>query len=300
MPDEDSVKKILLALVAALWSCVASAQLSYTPSLQNYTINLNGGAPVAVVPAPSAFATYTSGTVALQTTNGTTWSFGAPGGGGTNTLLDGTVHTDTLLSVVARGDVIVGNATPKWARLAKGAAGTALTSDGTDVTFTKPTLYEYNLKAQDAQILATNFPTLVKNGTNFPLMALSYSNQPATSSDAFWEFELPKYDTGNLTLRILWYTAGTTNNVIWRAAIAAVTPDADAAVTTKAFATDQSVTTAASATANRLTSSSITISNLDTVAAGDKVWIKITRDRTDTTTSAAFLVSARLSYAGIY
>lgn len=53
----------------------------------------------------------------------------------TNALLDGVNHTDTLAGAVARGDIIVGNSTPKWARLAKGAADTFLGSDGTDVSW---------------------------------------------------------------------------------------------------------------------------------------------------------------------
>lgn len=46
-----------------------------------------------------------------------------------------TAHGDTLADAVVRGDVIVGNSTPKWARLAKGAAKTVLRSDGTDVAY---------------------------------------------------------------------------------------------------------------------------------------------------------------------
>jgi hypothetical protein len=40
-------------------------------------------------------------------------------GGGANALLDGSSHTDTLAGTVVRGDIIVGNSTPKWARFAK-------------------------------------------------------------------------------------------------------------------------------------------------------------------------------------
>lgn len=42
------------------------------------------------------------------------------------------VHTDTLAGTVVRGDIIVGNSTPKWSRLAKGAAGTVLTMGAND------------------------------------------------------------------------------------------------------------------------------------------------------------------------
>lgn len=53
----------------------------------------------------------------------------------TNALLDASNHTDTAAGSVTRGDIIYGNSTPKWARLAKGAANTVLTSDGTDVAW---------------------------------------------------------------------------------------------------------------------------------------------------------------------
>ena len=56
-----------------------------------------------------------------------TWA--TPSGGGSNALLDGTAHTDTLAGTVAQGDIIVGNATPKWARLPKGSAGMVLRVD---------------------------------------------------------------------------------------------------------------------------------------------------------------------------
>lgn len=49
----------------------------------------------------------------------------------TNTLLDGANHTDTLAGTVVRGDIIVGNSTPKWSRLARGSSQ-FLYSDGTD------------------------------------------------------------------------------------------------------------------------------------------------------------------------
>lgn len=53
----------------------------------------------------------------------------------TSVILNSTVHTDTLTGTVVRGDIIVGNSTPKWARLAKGAANTVLSSDGTDAAW---------------------------------------------------------------------------------------------------------------------------------------------------------------------
>lgn len=68
-------------------------------------------------------------------------------------LLDGQVNQDTLAGSVVRGDLIVGNSTPKWARLGIGAGGTVLTSDGTDASWVAPsgatpaTVKVFNLKA---------------------------------------------------------------------------------------------------------------------------------------------------------
>lgn len=44
-------------------------------------------------------------------------------------------HSDTLTASVVRGDVIVGNSTPKWARLAIGSTGKFIKSDGTDAAW---------------------------------------------------------------------------------------------------------------------------------------------------------------------
>jgi hypothetical protein len=49
-------------------------------------------------------------------------------------------HGDTLAASVVRGDVIVGNSTPKWSRLAIGVAARVLRSDGTDVAWSQVVL----------------------------------------------------------------------------------------------------------------------------------------------------------------
>lgn len=69
---------------------------------------------------------------------------------GTVNILDSDSHGDTLTGTVVRGDLIVGNSTPKWSRLAKGAASTLLKSDGTDVSwlsYTGDWLSQYALLA---------------------------------------------------------------------------------------------------------------------------------------------------------
>jgi hypothetical protein len=44
-------------------------------------------------------------------------------------------HTDTLAGAVARGAIIVGNSTPKWASLSLGGSGNYLRSNGTDLVY---------------------------------------------------------------------------------------------------------------------------------------------------------------------
>jgi hypothetical protein len=56
---------------------------------------------------------------------------GATGGGTPHNLLSST-HPDTLIGAVARGSLVVGNATPKWAALGVCAAGAYIGSNGTD------------------------------------------------------------------------------------------------------------------------------------------------------------------------
>jgi hypothetical protein len=52
---------------------------------------------------------------------------------GTINLLDSASIGDTLTGTVVRGDIIIGNSTPKWARLARGSSGAFLRNDGSDV-----------------------------------------------------------------------------------------------------------------------------------------------------------------------
>jgi hypothetical protein len=54
---------------------------------------------------------------------------------GSNTLLDGSVHTDTVAQTVSRGSIIYGDSTPAWNELIVGGANTFLKSDGTDISW---------------------------------------------------------------------------------------------------------------------------------------------------------------------
>lgn len=60
-------------------------------------------------------------------------------------LLDGAGHPDTLAGTVVRGDVLYGNSTPKWARLAKPTTRQILVNNGTDVLWGMPSTGEASL-----------------------------------------------------------------------------------------------------------------------------------------------------------
>ncbi len=84
-------------------------------------------APVRVTAAPT-----NGDLVEFNSTSGNWEAASVPIGGiQAVALLDGVEHTDTAASTVVRADVIVGNATPEWERLAKGTANQVLTMDGT-------------------------------------------------------------------------------------------------------------------------------------------------------------------------
>lgn len=80
-----------------------------------------------------------------------------------------TTHSDTLAAAVVRGDVIIGNATPAWSRLAVGSAGNMLRSNGTDVSW-----------GTDASAL-TNIPAANLTGTVAAISGVNLTNLNATN-----------------------------------------------------------------------------------------------------------------------
>lgn len=144
----------------------------------------------------------------------------------------------------------------------------------------------------------TNTPELVYiAGTNFP--ADGYAFTSGGSKALYLKIGAELYgNSGNWTLTLTWYSraGSTTGNVNWIAALAAITPGDAVSVEAKAFATSQNVTTTVNSTAKGDTLTTITISNLDGVNAGDDVWLKITRG-TDTMSGDAILIRGSASYS---
>jgi len=96
---------------------------------------------------------------------------GGIGGGATSHNLLSTTHSDTEADAVVQGDLIVGGATPTWERLALGASGTFLRSDGSNPSWLA-------LQASDIDTLALlldqTTPQTVVNG--IPLLDKEYDD----------------------------------------------------------------------------------------------------------------------------
>lgn len=139
------------------------------------------------------------------------------------------------------------------------------------------------------------------NGSSLPVYGLAFDD--TTSESCFFRI-LPKgYGSGNLTLVLYWYADTDTNTghgCVWEAALEALTPGDAQNIETDAFATAQNATGNPSGTSNGLVSTTITITNLDSIAADDYVTVRIARlpaNGADDMTGDAILVAASLSYS---
>jgi hypothetical protein len=158
------------------------------------------------------------------------------------------------------------------------------------------------LHPDEAKYGSAAFPQFIKNnGTNGPVAWLAFD--AAATETAYWELTAFSYGSGSLTLDIVWGAATATSGVVrWEAAIAAITPESDSTdPEAKAYATVSTVDdTHLGTTAKRLMRATITISNLDSLAANDEVWLRIARlggHANDTLAGDAWLKKAVLSYS---
>lgn len=126
-------------------------------------------------------------------------------------------------------------------------------------------------------------------GTNIPPTGYLFSQ--ASAHSGYIQLTPDLYGGGNITLVLDFMspTGVTTGTAAVSAQLAAMSPGDAQSVLTKALATSQSGSGVINSTASGLSTLSITITNLDSVAAGDEVWIKITRTDTSVTGDIAIL-----------
>lgn len=149
---------------------------------------------------------------------------------------------------------------------------------------------------------ATNYPikSLVV-GTNFSIRTLSFDQ--STIQTTYFSFQAINYGSSSITCKISWYANGvTTGDVVWSAALAAITANTDTeSIISKAFATANTVTDShLGTTATRLHEAVITISNLDSLATGDWCVLKVFRDASngsDTMAATAYVVGISLEWS---
>jgi hypothetical protein len=154
----------------------------------------------------------------------------------------------------------------------------------------------------DAVPPASNFATLdVIAASNYSLPCLDFD--ASTDEAAYFFFRAVSYGSGNLTVTVDWYAdTANTGDVVWGAQLAAITPDTDTQdVETKAFATANTATDShLGTTGQRLHRASITVSNLDSIAANDWCCLKLYRDAdnaADTLSGDCSVVAVAVSYS---
>jgi hypothetical protein len=89
----------------------------------------------------------------------------------THSLLDATYHTDTLVGAVQPGDVIYGNATPKWARLGKGSENQIFKIVSSAPAWSNPCLYMFSAYLGTNQLNLTDntWTTISVDTENFDI-----------------------------------------------------------------------------------------------------------------------------------
>jgi hypothetical protein len=116
---------------------------------------------------------------------------------------------------------------------------------------------------------------------------------------AYYYAYLPDY-VSTPTLDLLWIQQGSSasGSVAWNACVAAITPDDTTRLVDKQLAAANSVTTSALSD-GRLTKSTITISNTDSLAAGDFLVVRVERDPSVITCGGTcVLIAASINYTG--
>lgn len=148
-----------------------------------------------------------------------------------------------------------------------------------------------------AEFPASNFPQLLLNNRR-PALAFDAS----TDETCYWTFVAPQGITGTITVVITYVMASATSNAVgFQAQLEAITDgdttDTDAA--TSFDSVNNSASTTVPATAGHIDQISITMTNADSIAAGDYVRLSLNRDAdgsaiTDSATGDAYVYAVEL------
>jgi len=140
----------------------------------------------------------------------------------------------------------------------------------------------------------------VVDGTNFPVAG--YKFDASTDESLFYYFQALNYGSGDISVDLLWYAdTASSGVVVWGGQVAVITPNTDTQdIETDAFDTASTQSDTHLGTTNqRLHKVTLDIANVDGLASGDWVCVKLYRDAdngSDTLTGDAILVPPPLFY----
>lgn len=221
-----------------------------------------------------------------------------------NTLLDGSAHSDTVAQTVSRGSLVYGNSTPKWDELAVGTANTVLKSDGTDPSWGSLNNAHIDDRTRYLWIPASHF--YAGTATNFHLTpgsapnaanALAFSG--SADAHAYTNICLPADYVSGLTYKLYFIQRGgsSANAIIWYAYQKKLV--VGTTLTSAAYDVLDKLTYTTNGGTDVVVTGSIT-STLSSPAAGDVVRFTLSRlastDAADTNTNTVDLLGIRLEY----
>ena len=152
----------------------------------------------------------------------------------------------------------------------------------------------HEFEAQDGDVRNTGFPAIFKaNGTNIPVSG--YAFDASSVESLFFRFRASDYTSGNIAVDLDWYAdTASSGAVMWGCQIAAITPNTDTQdIETDSLATQTTTTTThLGTTGQRLHRTTVTVSNLDSIATDDQVVLcvqRVANNGADTLTGDALL-----------
>ena len=147
-----------------------------------------------------------------------------------------------------------------------------------------------------ALVGTSNIPELViTQGTNFPVAHYAFG---AASEAIFFRFVAQNYGSGNVSLLLDWYgKTATSGSVTWGGALSVITPGDSQSVLTDGFATENTQNTTTAGSTGHITRTTVTISNLDSLAAGDTVVLRVRSTSFTTFSGDAALIGVTITYS---
>jgi hypothetical protein len=149
-----------------------------------------------------------------------------------------------------------------------------------------------------AAIVSTaNIPELVViQGSSFPIIGYAFG---VANEAIYFRFVAQNYGSGNLSLLLDWYSrsADTSGSVTWGGAISVITPGDATSIIADTFATETTTSSTVNGTGSGVARATVTISNLDSLAAGDTVTLQVRATTFTSFTGDALLIGVTITYS---